>query len=78
MSTLLKKQHYVYYPTSPSTAILVSWKSGKEKYSEKIADEEYVRYLNDKICKNALSYIFAESVDDLSFLAQNNSSSQSI
>ena len=60
------KDFELYYPTSPSTAIMVSWKSGKEKYSEKIVNEEYVKFLNDKICKNALSYIFANSIENLS------------
>ena len=49
----------LYYPTSPSTAIMVSFAPRIEKYSEIFADEGLVETLNRKICVNARSYIFS-------------------
>lgn len=63
----------LYYPTTPSTALIISLDSKMEKYSEKIADEEFVKQLNSKICENAFSFIFAKEKDNfVNFLTPNS------
>lgn len=66
------KSFELYYPTSPSTAIMITFKPEIEKFSEIIADEACVKYLNTKICENALSFIFADKEDYLYYLRTNN------
>lgn len=65
------KSFELYYPTSPSTAIMITFRPEIEKFSEIIADEAYVKYLNTKICENAQSFIFADKEDYLYYLRTN-------
>jgi hypothetical protein len=65
------KSFELYYPTSPSTAIMITFRPEIEKFSEIIADEAFVEYVNKKICENALSFIFADKIDNLHFLRLN-------
>lgn len=65
------KSFELYYPTSPSTAVMITFRPEIEKFSEIKADEGYVKYLNTKICENALSFIFADKEDYLYCLRTN-------
>lgn len=55
----------LYYPTTPSTAIIISFDPEIEKYTERIVDEKVVKYLNNKMCENAYSFIFAKDKEHL-------------
>lgn len=55
----------LFYPTSPSTAIMIVFDPQLEEYSEIIADDNFVDDKNKKMCKNALSFIFANGKDIL-------------
>ena len=50
----------LFYPTSPSTAIMIVFDPQLEEYSEIIADDNFVDDKNKKMCKNALSFIFGK------------------
>ena len=65
------KSFELYYPTSPSTAVMITFRQEIEKFSEINADEAYVKYLNTKICENALSFIFADNIDYFYYLRTN-------
>lgn len=53
------KAFELFYPTSPTTAIMIVFDPDLEEYSEIIADEYFVDDKNKKMCENALSFIFA-------------------
>ena len=59
------KSFELYYPTSPSTAIIISLRPELEKYSEIQANEHMVQELNSKICQNALLYIFSNDRNNI-------------
>lgn len=59
------KTFEMFYPTSPTTAIMIVFNPELEEYSEIVADEYFVDNMNKKMCENALSYIFANSEEIL-------------
>ena len=59
------KDFELFYPTSPTTAIMIVFNPQLEEYSEIIADDNFVDDKNKKMCKNALSFIFANGKDIL-------------
>ena len=59
------KDFELFYPTSPTTAIMIVFNPQLEEYSEIIADDNFVDDKNKKMCKNALSFVFANKKDIL-------------
>ena len=55
----------LYYPISPSTAIMISQNPQLDEYSEIIADESFVMEKNKKMCQNASLFIFANNEEIL-------------
>lgn len=66
------KAFELFYPTSPTTAIMIVFNSELEEYSEIIADEAFVDRINRKMCDNALSFIIGNSKDVLTRYTPNN------
>ena len=55
----------LYYPISPSRAIIISQNHLLDEYSEILADESFVEDKNRKICENASLHIFANNEEIL-------------
>lgn len=66
------KAFELYYPTSPTTAIMIVFNPQLEEYSEIIADKDFVDDKNKKMCENALSFIFGNSENILKKCIFNN------
>lgn len=59
------KDFELYYPISPSAAIIISRNHLLDEYSEILADKSFVKDKNEKMCENASLYIFANNEEIL-------------